>query len=109
MENLNDSFFNQYTDDFTEFFEDYKVHNFWKRKDYKDIDTQINNIKTENENVKNLFEGNCNAILSEDDQKEVIEILNLQQERDLIEQKECFKLGFKEALIYFTEMNLLKK
>lgn len=38
----------------------------------------------------------------------ILEIFELLGELDVIELKESFKLGFKEAYIYFNSMNMLK-
>ena len=38
----------------------------------------------------------------------MLNVLNYEIELDIIELKECFKLGFKEALIYLNNMGMLK-
>ena len=45
---------------------------------------------------------------AEEELKVVSKILELQLEMDFIELKESFKLGFKEAYIYFESMDMLK-
>ncbi len=38
----------------------------------------------------------------------MLNVLNYEIELDIIELKECFKLGFKEAIIYLNNMGMLK-
>lgn len=45
---------------------------------------------------------------AEEELKVVSKILELQLEMDFIELKESFKLGLKEAYIYFESMDMLK-
>ena len=46
--------------------------------------------------------------LNDEEENAIIEILKFQEEINLIELKEAFKLGFKEAYIYFESMDMLK-
>lgn len=46
--------------------------------------------------------------LSIKEMEKLNEILSLQRELEIIEIKESFKLGFKEAYIYFESMDMIK-
>lgn len=48
-----------------------------------------------------------NVELTYDDENALNDLLSLQRELDIIELKEAFKLGFKEAYIYFESMDML--
>jgi len=46
--------------------------------------------------------------LRDDEQYAMLNVLDYETELDVIELKESFKLGFKEALIYLNNMGMLK-
>lgn len=48
-----------------------------------------------------------NVELSEKEANALNEIISLERELNIIELKEAFKLGFKEAYIYFESMDML--
>ncbi len=107
MEKFNESFFDQYTNDFIEYFDRHLVLNVMKKKEYKEKNKKICKLKEENPNVIAFLEDKENVDLSYQDQNVINEILKLQSELNDIELKESFKLGFKEAYIYFESMDML--
>ena len=107
MGNLNDGFFNQYTDDFFEYFESHKNKNVRKNKEYFELSTQIEYLKTEYPKVRSFLEDKEIINFSETEQVGILKILDLQEELSILDLKESFKLGFKEAYIYFESMNML--
>lgn len=46
--------------------------------------------------------------MRDDEQYAMLNVLDYETELDVIELKESFKLGFKEALIYLNNMGMLK-
>ena len=56
-----------------------------------------------------ILEDKENVNLTCEDVKKLNEILSLERELNIIELKESFKLGFKEAYIYFESMNMLSR
>ncbi|MBS5854358.1 MAG: hypothetical protein KIC56_03930 [Clostridium sp.] len=106
---LEDSFFDKYSDDFMDFIESHRVKKLLFNSEYKNIKDKISGIKKVYPNVINFLENNQTVTLNEEEQKAIFQILNLQGQLDLLEQKEVFKLGFKEAYIYFKSMNMLKE
>lgn len=108
MEKLQESFFNLYEDDFMEFVEQCKSDNLLQREDYKSITDKISEIKKKNPNVRIFLEETEAIELTDSEQNALLDILNYDKELDKLEQKEIFKLGFKEAYIFFNEMGLLK-
>ena len=105
MEILNDGFFNQYTDDFFEYFERHK--NIKKNKEYFELITQIEYLKTKYPKVRSFLEDKEIINFSETEKMGLLKILDLQEELSILDLKESFKLGFKEAYIYFRSMNML--
>ena len=108
MEKLDEGFFDQYTDDFADYFENQRVMRIMLGSEYKKINKAICEIKNKYPNVVTLLEDGENVKLNDEEEKAIIEILNLQEEINMIELKESFKLGFKEAYIYFKSMDMLK-
>ena len=108
MEKLDEGFFDQYTDDFADYFENQRVMRIMLGSEYKKINKAICEIKVKHPNVTNFLEDEEIVKLNDEEEKAIIEILNLQEEINIIELKESFKLGFKEAYIYFKSMDMLK-
>lgn len=108
MEKSDEGFFDQYTDDFANYFENQRVMRIMLESEYKKINKAICEIKNKYPNVVTLLEDGENVKLNDEEEKSIIEILNLQEEINMIELKESFKLGFKEAYIYFKSMDMLK-
>ncbi len=112
MGNLNEELLNQYTcewsDYFADYFENQRVGRIRLRNEYKEIEKAICEIKNKYPNVVTLLEDGEKTKLNDEEENAIIEILKLQEEINLIELKEAFKLGFKEAYIYFESMELLK-
>lgn len=108
MEKLDEGFFDQYTDDFADYFENQRVMRIMLGSEYKKINKAICEIKNKYPNVVTLLEDGEKIKLNDEEEKAIIEILNLQEEINMIELKESFKLGFKEAYIYFKSMDMLK-
>lgn len=107
MENLEEGFFDAYTTDFFEYFDRHKVLNVMKKKEYKKINQQICKLKEKYPNVILFLENRENVDLNYEEETAINEILKLQEELNVIELKESFKLGFKEAYIYFESMDML--
>ena len=107
MEELGEGFFNEYTTDFYEYFNKHLVKNVVKKGEYKKISDEIKQIKKEYPNLVSLLEEQENVELSFKEASALNEIISLERELNIIELKEAFKLGFKEAYIYFESMDML--
>jgi hypothetical protein len=107
MEELYEGFFNKYSNDFYEYFDKHLVENVIKKGEYKKIEDEIQEIKNKNPNLITLLEDGEDTDLNYEDAKALNEILSLERELNIIELKESFKLGFKEAYIYFESMDML--
>ena len=107
MEELYEGFFNEYSTDFYEYFDRHLVQNVIKKGEYKEISDKIKNIKKQYPNLVLLLEEQENVELSFKEENVLNEIISLERKLNMIELKEAFKLGFKEAYIYFESMNML--
>ncbi len=107
MDELCEGFFDEYSTDFYEYFDKHLVKNVIKKGEYKEIEDEIKEIKNKNPNLVAILEDKENVSLTREDVKNLNEILSLERELNIIELKESFKLGFKEAYIYFESMNML--
>lgn len=108
LKKLDEGFFDQYTDDFADYFENQRVMKIMLESEYKKINKAICEIKNKYPNVVTLLEDGVKTKLNDKEENAIIEILKFQEEINLIELKEAFKLGFKEAYIYFESMDMLK-
>ena len=108
MEDITKSFFDKYQDDFLEYLEDHKIITCMNREDYKKISKEIEDLKYRYPNVWTFLEEREPIDLRDDEQYAMLNILEYETKLDIIELKECFRLGFKEALIYFNSMGMLK-
>lgn len=107
MEELYEVFFNKYSTDFYEYFDKHIVENVINKGEYKSLEDEIKKIKNKYPNLVTLLEDREDVDLSYTDEKALNEILSLEREINIIELKEAFKLGVKEALIYLKSMNML--
>lgn len=108
MEKFDEGFLDTYSDDFFEYFDKHKILNLSNKKEYREINQEICNLKERYPNVIKFLEEKENVELSKEEQIAILEIFELLGELDVIELKESFKLGLKEAFIYFKSMNMLK-
>lgn len=105
-EELN-SFFNEYQDNFMEYFETHKNKKLQNRDDFKEISNEIVELKNKYPNVQAYLEDEQIVDLSEKEREIVLKIIDLEDDLVTLEIKESFKLGIKEAYIYFEEMGML--
>ena len=102
------SFYNDYSDDFFEYIEDYKTSYLMKKKEYREIIKKVRTLKENNPKVEELVEDGKIEILSLEELKIVQELLKLGNQIDIIEQKEIFRLGMKEMLSNLEDMNIIQ-
>ena len=78
------------------------------REDYQILNKKISELKYKYPNVRTFLEEKEPIDLRDDEQYAILNVLDYETELDVIELKESFKLGFKEALIYLNNMGMLK-
>lgn len=101
------SFYNECSDDFFDYIEKYRVTYLMKQSEYKKLINQVRKLKRDNPKVENLVEDGKIEILNCEELKVIQELLSLGSQIDSIEQKEIFRLGMREMLTNFVDMNML--
>lgn len=101
------SFYNECSDDFFDYIEKYRVTYLMKQSEYKELINQVRKLKRDNPKVENLVEDGKIEILNCEELKVIQELLSLGSQIDSIEQKEIFRLGMREMLTDFADMNML--
>lgn len=108
MEEIVSNFFDDYEEGFLEYLEAHKSVALKDRKDYQTLCKKISELKYKYPNVGTFLEDKEPIELKDDEQYAMLNVLDYETKLDIIELKECFKLGFKEALIYLNNMGMLK-
>ena len=101
------SFYNECSDEFLEYVEEYRVTYLMKKPEYKELINQVRKLKTDNPKVENLVEDGKIEILNYKELEVIQKLLNLGSQLDSIEQKEIFRLGMREMLTNLADMNLI--
>lgn len=98
---------NQYENGFEDFFEQQREENLLEREDYRDLQEQIKEFKEKYPKIQDFLENDQIVELTKEEKEAILEVDYLEGEMHVLELKEAFKLGFKEAMIYFKEMGML--
>ena len=101
------SFYNECSDEFLEYVEEYRVTYLMKKPEYKELINQVRKLKEDNPKVENLVEDGKIEILNYKELKVIQKLLSLGSQLDFIEQKEIFRLGLREMLTNLADMNLI--
>ena len=101
------SFYNECSDEFLEYVEEYRVTYLMKKPEYKELINQVRKLKEDNPKVENLVEDGKIEILNYKELKVIQKLLCLGSQLDFIEQKEIFRLGMREMLTNLADMNLI--
>lgn len=106
-QNKNVTFFDEYTDNFFDYMEINRKEILNNNTEYREIASQIEKIKVDNPNVRTFLEDGEAVELTDVELNAVLDILKLQGCIDNIELKSSFKLGAKEIIQFFRQVNLL--
>ena len=101
------SFYNECSDEFLEYVEEYRVTYLMKKPEYKELINQVRKLKEDNPKVENLVEDGKIEILNYKELKVIQKLLSLSSRLDSIEQKEIFRLGMREMLTNLTDINAI--
>ena len=82
--------------DFIDYFEKQKCKNLLNRSDYQEITKKIEDIKNKYPKTRAFIEDSICDNLSPEEQKAILEIIGLNDELEILEIKEAFKLGIRE-------------
>ncbi len=107
MKKLMDSFMNEHENGFMDHFKKHKERVLNDREDYKLLINEKNRIMQENSEIEQFLEyGEC-VDMTKAEKNLILRVLDIEDSIKKIEYKEIFKLGFKEAYIFFEEMEML--
>lgn len=102
-----DIFLDNYEDEFIEYLARKLAVRLKRVDNYVEIEEKISEIKKEDLNLRLLLEDEEKVKLSEEDIEKLIEILELKEKLRNIEDKEIFKLGAREMLVFLKQMKLI--
>ena len=102
-----DIFLDNYEDEFIEYLERKLDTRLKEINDYIEIREKISEIKKEHLNLRLLLEDEEKVKLSEEDIEKLVEILELKEKLRNVEEKEIFKLGAREMLVFLKQMKLM--
>lgn len=91
-----DTFFNYNENCFTEYILNAKMRILLNDKEYKMLNNKIRDIKEKYPRVQDFFEEETIKDITEDEQKAIMEIINLENAIDNISDKIVYKLGMNE-------------
>lgn len=107
MEKFMNSFINEYSNDFLEFFDNHRAKKLINREDYKNLRDKKRKIMEEYPKARTFLEDEKIIDMTNEEKKAVLRIIDIQEKIKIIELKEAFKLGGKEAYILAEEMDML--
>lgn len=96
-------FFNEYCDEFLEYIDKWKRRNLYKLEEYKILEDEEKKLKEKYPNVRTFFEEKEITDFDSDELKAILDILDIREQKDILEQKLCFKLGIMEEKVFLSE------
>lgn len=100
-------FFDEYSDDFYDYLNTNRVRMLKENAEYKELEVKREKIKADNPNIRAIFEDKEAVQLTEDEVKDVLDMLEIEGDINTIETIENFKLGAREMLLFLKQMRLL--
>ena len=107
MDKVLNSFINEHKDAFNEHFNYYVKDKLLNREDYKEITNKIHNLYEKYPNLREFIEDEKPTSFNVEETDAFCEWLGLYDSLKIIELLEAFKLGGKEAYIFFEEQGML--
>lgn len=106
LEKLMNSFWNENGMNFMQYFEKHREEKLLNREDYHELEEQYKNIANQFPKALDFLENENVGGLTLEEQNAILELIDLKEQIKVIELKEGYKLGFKEAYIFFEEMGM---
>lgn len=106
LEKLMNSFWNENGMNFMQYFEKHREKKLLNREDYHELEEQYKNIANQFPKALDFLENENVGGLTLEEQNAILELIDLKEQIKVIELKEGYKLGFKEAYIFFEEMGM---
>lgn len=107
MENVLNSFINEHKLVFNEYFNNHIDNKLKNREDYKKITDEIQSIYNKYPNIRAFIEDEIPMTFGKEETEAFSTLYNLYDNLNIIELLEAFKLGGKEAYIFFEEQGML--
>ena len=107
MEKVMNSFINEHKDAFNEHFNKYVNDKLSNREDYKEIMDKIHALYEKYPKLRAFIEDEEPSSFNNEETDAFCEWLGLHDSLKIIELLEAFKLGGKEAYIFFEEQGML--
>lgn len=101
-------FFNEYSNEFLEYIDKWKRKNLFRLKGYKILENQERKIKEKYPNVRKFLEEKEIIELKKEELEGLLDILDIREEKEVFEEKLCFKLGIMEEKVLLSEFNCEK-
>lgn len=106
LEKLMNSFWNENGMNFMQYFEKHREEKLLNREDYHELEEQYKNIANQFPKALDFLENENVGGMTLEEQNAILELIDLKEQIKVIELKEGYKLGFKEAYIFFEEMGM---
>lgn len=107
MEKVLDSFINEHRDMFNEYFNHHVKNKIYNREDYKEIRDKIRKIYDKYPKLREFIEDEIPTSFNQEETDAFSNVYCLLEQLHIIELLEAFKLGGKEAYIFFKEQDML--
>lgn len=108
---LEDKNTSNFCDNYSDDIDDYLISNITemlkKNEKYKKIAQRIEQIKSENTNVRTFLENKEAVNLTDVELNAVLDICELNEELNSLETKEYFKIGARDMLVFLKKINLV--
>ena len=108
MKKVMDSFMNEYEKNFDEFFFKHTELYVKDREDYIETGKIRHDLMKKYPRIMTLFDRDRVDEFTDEENEALLDVIRAESDRITIERKEAFKLGFKEAFIFFKENGMLK-
>ena len=107
MNKVLDSFMNEENNNFNEFFHYKSKKILEKREDYIEIKNGINEIYKKYPQLQGFYEDEIPMNFDKETMKAFYDLLRYNDRIQILELREAFKMGAKEAYIFFEEQDML--
>ncbi len=107
MNKVLDSFFNEHEKSFDDYFYNHLHQNVKDREDYVKVEKTRCELMEKYPNLMELFDMDRVPSFTDEENEALLNTIRAESDRITIERKEAFKLGFKEAFIFFKEQGML--
>lgn len=107
MDKVLNSFINEHKDAFNEYYNLHVMNKLPNREDYKEIIDKVHAIYDKYPNIREFIEDEIPTTFNQEETDACCEIFSLYESLKIIELMEAFKLGGKEAYIFFEEQGML--